>query len=63
LVVGLCSRLLVLLFGVLMHTPLKNRAMGMALALGGRQWMKIPNNQLVVEGSGWINVGNEVRGW
>jgi hypothetical protein len=33
------------------------------LALGGCRSMKIPNNQLVVEGSGWINVGNEARGW
>ena len=48
-------------FGAPTHTPSKNRAMGVALALGGRQSMKIPNNQLVVEGSGQIDVGNEAR--
>ncbi len=61
--VGSCSQLLVPSFGALTHTPLENRAMGMALALGGRQSMKISNNQLVLEGSGWINAGNEARGW
>ncbi len=60
---GSRSRLLVSLFGALTHTPSKNRVMGVALALGGRQLMKIPNNQLVVEGSGRIEIGNEARGW
>jgi hypothetical protein len=56
-------RLLVPSFGALTHTPTKNIAMGMALALGGCGLMKIPNDQLVVEGSSRINVGNEVCGW
>jgi hypothetical protein len=60
--VGSRLRLLVPLFGVLMHTPSKNRAIGIALALGGRRLMKIPNNQLVVEGSNQIDIGNEARG-
>ncbi len=38
-------------FGVPTHTPSKNRAMGVALALGGHQSIKIPNNQLIVGGS------------
>jgi hypothetical protein len=62
-VAGPCSRLLVPSFGALMHTPSKNRAMGVALALGSCQSMKISNNQLVVEGSGRIKVGKEARGW
>ena len=45
------------LFGVPMHTPSKNIAMGIALAFGGRQSMKIPNDQLLVEFSFRIDVG------
>jgi hypothetical protein len=37
--------------------------MDVALALGGHLSMKIPNNQLVVEGSGRIDIGNDARGW
>ncbi len=42
---------------------IKNRAMGVALALGGCRSMKTLNNQLVVEGSSWIDIRNEARGW
>jgi hypothetical protein len=62
-VAGLRLQLPALSFAVLTHTPLKNRAMGVALALGGRQSMKIPNNQLIVESSGRIDFGKKARGW
>ncbi len=38
-------RLLVPLFGARMHTPLKNRAMGMALPLGGHHFTIQHHNQ------------------
>jgi hypothetical protein len=62
-VAGSRLQLLVPSFGALTHTPSKNRAMGVALALGGRRSMKIPNNQLIVEGSGQIDIGKETCGW
>jgi hypothetical protein len=57
LVLVVVSRLPLLdpLFRVPTQTPWKNRAPGMALAFGGREITKIPNNQLIVRGSGRIN--------
>jgi hypothetical protein len=42
-------------FGTLMHTPLKNEAMGMALAVGDCQTIKIPNNQRSVGNLSYTN--------
>jgi hypothetical protein len=50
------------LFGAQLHTTLKIIEMGMALALGGRQSMNMLNNQLIVEGSSWIDIGKKARG-
>jgi hypothetical protein len=49
-------------FGAPTHTPSKNRATGVALALGGCQSIKIPNNQLTVGGSDRMKVVKEVCG-
>jgi hypothetical protein len=54
--------LFVPLFGVPMQAPSKNREEGRALALGGPQSIKIPNNQLIVSGSGRGDVRAEARG-
>jgi hypothetical protein len=54
--------LFVPLFGVPTQAPSKNREEGRALALGGRQSIKIPNNQLIVGGSGRGDVRAVARG-
>ncbi len=51
-VLGLRSQLSVPMFGAPKRDPSKNREMDGALALGGHQLIKIPNNQLIVGGKG-----------
>ncbi len=59
---GLLSRLLVPLFEVLTHTSSKNRAMGMALALGGCHFMIQHHNQPNSWRSGKRDARVEARG-
>ena len=59
--VVLCLPLLDPLFRVPTQTPWKNRALGMALAFGGLEMTKIPNNQLIVGDSGTSSTRIYVR--